>query len=184
MVGEAGVKFYNFLQECAKSSDFAACIDTLADTDQRQDEELVLRFFALKNGQDLFKGSVRDWLDDFMEEVLFNRRPFDYETERLEFERLFRFMRKALGSGAFVKYRNNEPIGGLAPAYFEAVSIGTWNSLSLIEHSIPMENIKRKIIQSVQSDEFREQVGPGSNSIPKQKRRIEIIQKALAGLVK
>ena len=63
MVGTPGTRFYEFLQTCAATSIFKVCIEPISDADleKKGDEELVLRFFALKNGIDLFKGSVRDW---------------------------------------------------------------------------------------------------------------------------
>jgi hypothetical protein len=185
MAGEPGTKFYVFLQECAQSADFAACVETLSqsDRDQRQNEELVLRFFALKNAQDLFKGSIRDWLDDYMEAVIFQRRRFEYETEKRDFVRLFGYLSRVIGAGAFVRYREDQPIGGLAPAYFEAVSIGTWRALPRIEGTVVAEQVRSRIITTVQSEEFRDQVGPSSNTAPKQRRRIELIEEALLGLL-
>lgn len=183
MAGTAGSNFYSFIQKCAKQPDFVACTETLSSIDQRQDEELVLRFFALKNAQDLFKGNVRDWLDDYMEQVIFGRRSFQNDEEEGAFTRLFRYIRATAGDGAFVKYREGNPIGGLAPAYFEAVSVGIWRTLDAIETTIPMGRVKATIIESLQSEDFRAQVGPGANTMPKLNRRVEIIQTALAGLV-
>jgi hypothetical protein len=88
-----------------------------------------------------------------------------------------------IGDGAFVRYRDGKPIGGLAPAYFEAVSVGTWRTLSTtIETKASNADVKDAIIASVQSDDFRLQVGPGANTMQKLKRRVEIIKNALAGL--
>jgi hypothetical protein len=184
MAGDNGSRFYTFLQECARHPDFAACTDTLSqiDKDQRQDEELVLRFFALKNAQHMFKGNIRDWLDDYMEAVIFGKSPFQYSEEKEAFSRLFHFLNTVLGDGAFVKYREDKPIGGLAPAYFEAVSVGTWRTLTRVENDVAPALVKGKIIETVQSDEFRSQVGPGANSMQKLRKRVELIQSALAGL--
>ncbi len=184
MAGEQGAKFYAFLQKCAEQPDFTACTEPLSqsDRDQRQDEELVLRFFALKNAPALFKGSIRDWLDDYMEEVIFQKVPFVYANEERDFTRLFRYLNSSIGDGAFVKYRNDQPIGGLAPAYFEAVSVGTWRALDRIENTVAREAVKGKIIETVQDDGFRSQVGPGANSMSKLRRRVEVIQNALSSL--
>jgi hypothetical protein len=48
MAGEGGTTFYRFLQECSQLPDYVACTSTISqvDMDQRQNEELVLRFFA------------------------------------------------------------------------------------------------------------------------------------------
>jgi hypothetical protein len=184
MAGKAGADLYGFLQKCSQQPDFVSCTDTLSvmERDQRQDEELVLRFFALKNAQTLFRGHIRDWLDDYMEKVIFGDRPFSYLEEERSFTRVFRFLNTVIGDGAFVKYREDKPIGGLAPAYFEAVSVGTSRALDAIETTVPSGTAKAKIVETLQSEEFRAQVGPGANTMPKLGRRVELIQNALAAL--
>ena len=89
-----------------------------------------------------------------------------------------------MGDGAFVKYRDDKPIGGLAPAYFEAVAVGTWRALSEIDKTVAPTEIKEAIVKAVQTDEFRSQVGPGANSTPKLRRRVEIIKDALLELAR
>ena len=181
MLGAEGVEFYEFLRKCASTADFQTCIEPLAENsrDKLGDEELVLRFFALKNGMDLFKGSVQDWLDRYLDEVILAKRNFNYQEEGDAFNRLFSFLNSVLGDGAFVKYRNHEPIGGLAPAYYEAVTMGTFR---VLDEAIKKdrEEVKQAIIAAVQSNEFREQVGPGANTQFKLGKRIDIVQKALA----
>lgn len=184
MAGEQGAFFYGFLQRCAKQPDFIDCIEAQSSTDQRQDEELVLRFFALKNDPSRFKGHVQDWLDDYMEAVVFGKTPFQYDREEASFCRLFRYIRDMAGAEAFVRYRDGKPIGGLAPAYYEAVSVGTLKALDAIETTVPKERVKAQIIDCLQSEDFRAQVGSSANTMPKLKRRIEIIQTALEGLVR
>lgn len=183
MVGEDGIKFYAFIQEKSSSPAFANCIETLAqvDKDKKGDEELVLRFFATKNARDLFKGSVSDWLDTYMEKILLQERDFDYKKEKEQFNRLFSFLSNTLGEGAFVKYRGEKPTGGLAPAYYEAITVGTLNALEEIRH-IPTDRIKQKIIETVQSEEFRENTGSGANKRDKLEGRIKVIQNALLEL--
>ena len=80
MLGDDGVEFYSFLVERTQNEDFAACVDYLpqAEKDKKGTDELVLRFFATKNAQDLFRGSVRDWLDNYMEAVLLHKVEFNY----------------------------------------------------------------------------------------------------------
>jgi uncharacterized protein with ParB-like and HNH nuclease domain len=162
MLGEIGATFYTFLQTLAQKAPFVACTETISqsDLDQKGNEELVLRFFAAKNGRDLFKGSVRDWLDDFMENVLLERIPFDLNSESKIFNELFEFLAQSLGDGAFVKYRGNTPVGALAPAYYEAITIGFFNKLEEIR-ALDKQQIKQKIIETVQGDAFRGFTGPG-----------------------
>ncbi len=184
MVGETGVKFYKLLQDLANDDSFKNCIEPLPqpDKDQKADEELVLRFFATKNARDLFKGSVRDWLDTYMERILLGAIVFDYEAESQVFASLFNYLNRVLGDAAFVRYRGTVAVGALAPAYFEGVTIGTLNVLNQLE-DVGDDTVKAKIIETVQSQAFRDVTGPGANSREKLEQRVAIIQSALAGLV-
>jgi hypothetical protein len=183
MLGEEGAKFYEFIRKCAMTDNFRACTEPMAENVREKlgDEELVLRFFALKNARDLFKGSIQDWLDRYLEQVILGVRKFNYENEEAAFTRLFSFLNEVLGDGAFVKYKNNISTGGLAPAYYEAVTMGTLRALDRLAGK-DKRMVKEHIIAAVQSPDFRSQVGPGANSIPKLEKRIEIVENALAGL--
>lgn len=184
MVGRSGDKFYNFLKRCADHPDFRKCIEPLSDSDfeKKGDEELVLRYFALKNGKDLFKGSIRDWLNDYMEEVLLEKRDFDYDLEEEEFKNLFGFIGETLAEGAFVKYRGEKPVGGLAPAYYEAVTMGIQSVLSSLQN-VHEHKVKQVIINVVQKEEFREVTGPGANAQWKLEKRIEIVEEAFKNIL-
>lgn len=184
MIGENGIKFYGFLGKCANLESFQTCISTLPDSekDKRGDEELVLRYLALKRIREHFKGSVRDWLDVCMEEMIFERISFDYKQETNDFVKLFDYLEQILNEGAFVRYRNNKPIGGLAPAYFEAVTLGVWNKLSELTN-ISHEDVREKLIDTLQSEKFRSYVGSGSNARPKFNGRINTIEEALEELI-
>ncbi len=130
MLGDKGAQFYALLKELAENSDFKLTTQTIAqeDMEQKANEELVLRFFSAKDARDLFKGSVRDWLDDFMEGILLEEREFKADRESKLFRDLFKNIAAKLGETAFVKFRGKKPLGGLAPAYFEAVSIGCFEA--------------------------------------------------------
>lgn len=183
MVGETGIQFYTFIQQKASYPNFMNCIETLAqvEKDKKGDEELVLRFFATKNARELFKDSVRDWLDTYMEKILLQEKDFNYKREEEQFNKLFDFLSNTLGEGAFVKYKGEKPIGALAPAYYEAITVGTFNALDKISN-IPNERVKKKIIETIQTDEFRENTGPGANRLSKLKGRIKVIENALLEL--
>jgi len=183
MQGNEGAKFYEFIRNCAGGSEFKKCTEPMAENVREKlgDEELVLRFFALKNATDLFKGSIQDWLDRYLDEVILGKRKFNYPEEEAAFTRLFSFLNGVLGDSAFVKYKNNVPTGGLASAYYEAVTMGTFRVLDRLAVK-DKTKVKESIIAAVQSLDFRSQVGPGANSVPKLEKRIEIVEKALAGL--
>ncbi|MBE5231555.1 MAG: DUF262 domain-containing protein [Microcystis aeruginosa PMC 728.11] len=184
MVGEQGIQFYSFLQEKSSYSSFINCTETLSqeEKEQKGDEELVLRFFAAKNAQDLFHGSVRDWLDSYMEQILLNKINFDYEVEERDFNHIFDYLNRILGNGSFVRYRDRAPIGALATAYYEAVTIGVFQMLEQVQN-IEDALVKDKIIQILQSEDFKKNIGPGANTKTKLSNRIKNIQNGLLELL-
>lgn len=180
MLGDHGAAFYAFLKELADLPQFKLVTQTLApeDVEQKANEELVLRFFAAKDDRARFRGSVRDWLDGFMEGVLLQQLLFDAQSERQTFGDLFATIADKLGETAFVKYRESRPIGGLAPAYFESISIGCLLALGDLKAK-PAERIRNAITTLVQSEPFRAVTGPGANSKGKLETRIQLAADAI-----
>jgi len=180
MLGEEGSTFYAFLQGLADLPQFRAVTQTLAseDVEQKANEELVLRFFAAKDARNEFRGSVRDWLDGYMERVLLKSTPFDRDVERKVFADVFALICEKLGETAFVKYRDNRAIGGLAPAYFESISIGCLLSIGDMQAK-SAERLRNAITALVQSEAFRAVTGPGANSKTKLETRIQLAAEAI-----
>lgn len=180
MLGEEGTEFYGFLMDLAADEDFQFTTQTLAqeDMEQKANEELVLQFFAAKNARNLFKGSVRDWLDDFMEGVLLKTFSFDLEKEREIFEDVFEEIADKLGENAFVKFRGDKPLGGLAPAYFEGVSIGSFGAFDELKAKTAGK-VRKAITELVQSEQFRAVTGPGANNKTKLDTRIALARDAI-----
>lgn len=184
MLGESGVDFYSLLVKLSEQSDFAACADFLPqpDKDKKGAEELVLRFFAAKNFVEGFKGSVRDWLDNYMEYVLLGKQPFDIEAESEAFTKTMIFARQKLGETAFLRYRGESPTGSLPPAYFEAIAIGIHSNLDEIKNK-NSDSLRANITNLVQSEQFRSVTGPGANSKEKLRTRIQLAAAALLAAV-
>ena len=180
MVGESGTEFYSFIQESAQFAPFKLCTSSIseADLERKGDEELVLRFFALKNGMDLFKGNVRDWLDEYMESILLGSETFDYHVEKAYFSKTFGFLAECLGRYAFVRYKDDRPLGSLAPAYFEAITTGVLRHIDHIRTG-DADAVREAIVQSVQSNDFKEVTGSGASSIWKLKKRTSLITEAV-----
>ncbi|WP_227747864.1 DUF262 domain-containing protein [Pseudomonas syringae] len=176
MIGDNGVQFYDFISRCANHPPYANAIELLPVTamETRANEELVLRFFAAKNYRSNFKGSIGDWLDGYMDAILLGQIHFDYDKEFVVFNNLFTCIYNKFGAYAFVKYRGGVPMGGVAPAYYEAVTIGCLASISSLELLAPVE-AKAKLSRAVESEAFRSVTGPGANSLPKMERRIGIL---------
>lgn len=184
MVGDAGIKFYAFIKECVFFSSFATCITRLSETEkeQKMDEELVLRFFALKNAQNLFAGSISEWLDKYMDSVILGKIKFDYAYERKSFEAVFSLLETSMKEEAFVRFREDKPIGGPAPAYFESVTIGTLRVIDRIG-SISPDRIRSKLIEIRQQKAFRDNIGSGANTQEKMEGRIAVVENGLLELL-
>jgi hypothetical protein len=178
MFGDRGTDFYERLRVCSKWPAFVATTELLSTSaiDTRANEELVLRFFACIHFQEEFKGNVGDWLDSYMEAILLEKKPFD-EALQSSFYEVFNVLAEKFGPYAFVKYRDGAPRGGVAPAHFEAVVSGASRSLSKLK-SLTEKQAKNALAVAVESEEFRKVTGPGANSLPKLKRRIEIVSDA------
>jgi hypothetical protein len=122
--------FPDFLIRMSVIDSFKEC--TRALTQERRlsafDQELVLRFFALKNRRARFKHEVSDFLTEYMEDVADRERPeqFDYLSEEARFKKTFEALRKSLGeySFAFANRSRNDLSAGFSIYHFEAITIG------------------------------------------------------------
>jgi hypothetical protein len=114
-----------------------------------------------------------------MEAVLTGKVQFNLNEQAAYFKRVFAAINAKLGETAFVKFRGRTPVGGLAPAYFEAVSIGVAKALAAFE-AIEPDVIKPRLVDLVQSEEFRDVTRPGANNRTKLIRRIELVELNIA----
>ena len=183
IVGSAGEAFLAFLDECSRQAFFEELTETLSEQAKHRlgSQELVLRFFALKNSMDSYKGSISDWLDDYSEAVAKRTVNFDYDSERPLFNSFFELMAQKLGAEAFVKHKNGRALGGLAPAYFDAVTMGILPLADRLARVGP-ERAKQILNLAVghENAEFRENVGPGANAAPRLRGRIEQVRRVFA----
>jgi hypothetical protein len=180
IVGEAGERFLAFLEQCAGHSGFQEVTDVLSDQAKQRlgREELVLRFLALKLSIRTYKGSISDWLDDFSEAVVKKKTDFNYSVEEKAFDRVFTVLAEKFGAEAFVKHKNERALGGLAPAYFDAVTMGLWPLIDRLETATP--DVARKILNEAvghENEDFRENVGPGANAVPRLHKRIAEVRR-------
>ena len=173
-----GADFYSELQRLSSLPAFITATSRIPDADRekRADEELVLRYFAVRKFRDSFKGNVRAWLDEFMEAVLFDQT--DAMADTSEFESFFEFIAKFFGDTAFSRSRDGEAFGRLAPAYFEAV-VGAVDGKHDLIAAKPENNLKNALSAAFETVEFKAVTGPGANSKEKMEERIEIVRKAI-----
>jgi len=180
IVGKSGEEFLDFLHKCSEFDPFQAATDSLSDQakDRLGREELVLRFFALKNAIKDYKGNISDWLDEYSESVVKGNAKFDYKAERTIFRRAFTALADKFGDEAFLKHKNKRALGGLAPAYFDAVTMGTLPLLARLERVAPID--AKAILNKAVGHEnpvFRANVGPGANATPRLFNRIAEVKR-------
>jgi hypothetical protein len=183
IVGPTGEAFLKFLDECSTQPFFEELTDTLSEQAKHRlgSQELVLRFFALKNSIDTYKGSISDWLDNYSEAVAKGSVNFDYDHERPLFTSFFALLSRKLGPEAFVKHKNSRALGGLAPAYFDAVTMVVLPLADRLDR-VSAERAKEILNLAVghENTGFRENVGPGANAVPRLLRRIEEVRRVFA----
>ena len=99
---------------------------------------------------------------------------FNYSDEGQAFNSFFDILGTKLGEQAFLKHKNGRALGGLAPAYFDAVTMGTFPLANRIVLVSP-EDARAILNEAVghENDDFRENVGPGANAVPRIHRRIQ-----------
>lgn len=173
-----GSDFYAKLQNLAQGGAFKMATSRISDPDveQRADEELVLRYFAVRWYKDQFKGNVRDWLDNFMEDILFDKTNAMDNTD--EFMEFFNFIAATFGDTAFSRSRDGQAFGRLAPAYYEAV-VGALAGKLEIVNGVSSEELKSRLSDAFETDAFKAASGPGANSKTKMLSRIDIVRDAL-----
>ncbi len=173
-----GSDFYSELQRLSSLPNFKSATSRVPEPDleKRADEELVLRYFAVRSYREGFKGNVRRWLDEFMEEVLFERSNAMSDTS--EFEAFFDFIATNFGDAAFSRSRDGDAFGRLAPAYFEAVVGAVEGNFAQFEGKTP-EALKSALSNIFEQSEFKAASGPGANSKEKMEIRIQLVRDAL-----
>lgn len=178
---ENGEYFYEAIQEMASGGAFSNTISRLPDSykEQRADEELVLRYFAVTTFRDGYKGNIEEWLDTFMESVLFGSSAFDIAASKDRFDRVFSLINEKLGDQAFTRFNDNgDSTGRLAPAYFEAV-VATFDEAYDDLEPLPDAKILESLKTAFSSAGFKDATGPGANTIPKLQARIDSVKSHL-----
>jgi hypothetical protein len=177
-------RFPNFIIQMSQSDSFKLCTENL--TQERRlsafDQELVLRFFALKNRIGHFKHDVTDFLDEYMQDVVDPQRPesFDYAAEESCFTKTFEALSRSIGEYAFAQAnrRGTDFNLGFSIYHFEAISIGIQRVVARLDINNTSEMAKLgQTLRSVKLDpEFIAiTTGGGKNSPGPLARRIGFV---------
>lgn len=98
-----GNTFNDFIIQCSEYEYFKKAIENVIDdfSITKKDQELVLRYFALKNNLNNYKKDLNFFLTNYMEKVTLNEFDFDYESEKKTFEMVFNYLYDMYGKNAF-----------------------------------------------------------------------------------
>ena len=93
----------DFLEECSKNKDFKTVVSKVAaDKKKTQyDQELVLRFFAVKNDSGQESYPLTEYLTRYLEKITTKELAFDFQKEKDLFEKTFAFINQHWGKEAF-----------------------------------------------------------------------------------
>lgn len=186
--------FNDFIIELSHTTDFLECISILGQQQKISGypEELILRFFALKNWYDKFSHDVSDFLTEYMEGVSNpdirskDKIVFDYNTEKQVFLLTFSLLANTLGEKAFgLVNKKNNIIKGFSVYHYEAFTMGIQDILTKInvKNTEEVEKIKKVLMEVKANKEFNDIItGGGKNSKGPLAARIGFVKNALAGL--
>lgn len=143
-----GSKGIDFLEECSKNEDFKSVINRVA-SDKRKtkyDQELVLRFFAIKNDIENYRYPVTEYLTRYLEKITTEEIHFEYQKEKNIFEQTFKFINENWGEEVFSGRTANGTIKNeFVLYYFDGIAISI---ASLIEQIISYD-CASTIIQAI-----------------------------------
>ena len=183
-------RFNTFLIELSKTEDFKMCISSLTEDRRRMmiDVELVLRFFAFKNNFDEFRHDISSFLTDYMERVSDASHPhridFNFETERKDFEKVFKVLAQTLGENTCIRWLEGDRYGGqFLMHHFEAISLGVARASHKIDvDGEPWRDIRDQLVAIKQHEEFKElTTGGGQNSQGPYRKKITFVSDRLGG---
>ena len=135
---------------------------------RRRDEELILRFFALYYGSEVYERPIKGFLNDFMKS---NSSLKCYPREELKrlFENTIVNVLEKIGPGAFKRTR------ALNAALFDAVMVGVGRRL---ERGKIRNNMKQELDSLLENDEFITAIGYRTSDADRVKARIRLATEA------
>lgn len=177
-------RFIDFIISLSTYENFCKTISRVSSSQlsKRFAEELVLRFFALKNGFDKFTHKIDSFLTEYMEEVAIHDASgtpcFNYSSEELIFKATFDVLNDSMGEECFSVYKNKSTkLSGFNIYHYEAITYAVQKNMNSINNNeITVGELKNAIIDAKKDDDFRKAtVGGGKNSSGVLKLRCNIV---------
>ncbi|WP_368909981.1 DUF262 domain-containing protein [Proteus penneri] len=176
-------KFNDFIISLSESTDYAKCVSNLSDSQRygSYDQELVLRYFALKNNRAGFKHDVADFMTEYMESVASEKIEFNYEENESNFRKVFELFNKAHEDKIFgrLNSQNDKLQSNFGIYHFESLCIGIQCVIDKIDtnNDSHIEKFASTVIELKRDADFKtETTGGGKNSTGLLNKRIGIAE--------
>ncbi|MHB9035059.1 MAG: GmrSD restriction endonuclease domain-containing protein [Armatimonadota bacterium] len=187
-----GHKFSQFIIELSDTPDFKTCISylSLEKKQTKVDQELVMRFFAYKNARDKYVHDISDFVTDYMEGVCNtgeNVVPFNYDEERMAFEKTFALLKTCLGEDAFCpSNKKGSFIRRFSPLHYESFTLGVQPFVDEIDLS-DSEQVSRlsEVLKKVKTDStfIAMTTGGGRNYAKLLNGRVLFVENSIRGIM-
>jgi uncharacterized protein with ParB-like and HNH nuclease domain len=166
--------FMDFIRECARTPRFVAlCPISARLRDRREDEELVLRFFAYSDRYKQFRHDVDVFLDRYAKD---HQTQFERDVLSGEFDRMLTFVERHFPYG-FAKSATSKATPRVR---FEAIAVGVNLALRHQPDLTPPP-----VTKWLETEKFLVHTTThASNSAPRLKGRIEFVRDHLLGAVR
>jgi hypothetical protein len=178
-----GPTFPDYIQRLSQNEAFRDCVE-LTPNNLRKGyaDELVLRFFAVKNFSDNFKHDVDEFLTRYMRAVARGDQPFAYDAEERVFSQVWNLLRSVFETGdAFrAKTEDGRNIGPFSPALYEMITYGLARHYEKNAAAAPTD-LRRKILAFIREAKNRNLTGAGSNSRTKFLNRLAFANQEFGG---
>lgn len=132
-------KFNDCIINCSEDINFINTISKIDDKKIKQkiDQEMVLRFFALKNNLENYKHPFSEYLTNYMEDIAQQKIAFNIKQEEENFKKTFFVLNNILGEDIFSSILGEERFKSDFVSYhFDAFAIGIQDHLDYIEKLI------------------------------------------------
>lgn len=166
-------KFNKFLQELSNEACFKNIVKLRKeDQEKMYAQELVLRYFTLKNYGATFELNIQKHMDDYMLKISKKELMFDYDKEKNDFINLCMRLEK-LATNIFKLSTLN-----FSTSMYDAIMVNLGRNLSLLDN-ISDSDLLQKIEKLKSDPEFRKNTNAASSSKYRINNKIEIAEKFL-----
>lgn len=176
-------KALDFLDECSNNNNFKDVISKIGGESfkTKYDQELVLRFFAIKNDLQSYKYPVTEYFTKYLENITTGKTGFDYNKEKKIFDDTFYIINQALGSSAFSsKTKTNNEKNDFVLYYFDGISVALGNLVERLGSFDKFEQLKEVISKIKYGDEIQSYKTGSISSVTK---RIDLFSTGVSSLI-